>query len=289
MNPRWTRGDAAAPDGTPLAYWTAGDGDPVILIAGQAVEHASWRIAAELLLSASEQSGHRLIVFDHRGTGRSGLGAADRYDTRQFATDVVAILDAEGIARAHVVGHSMGGRVAQWLAVDAPDRVDRLVLVSTSAGEPHGSPRSPEIDAALRSGDRSRIAEVFFTRHPAWFSHLLAISGDPNARGRHFRASRRHDALEDLHAIAASTLIVHGAADEIVPVDHALLLHDRIADAELVVVPEARHGILLEGGPAVRIVDRFLRGARVQAPRCSATAGAEHAPDHAVQQRLRRA
>ncbi|WP_309068491.1 alpha/beta hydrolase [Microbacterium sp.] len=258
---RWARADATAPDGTTLAYWTAGHGDPVILIAGQAVEHASWRIAAELLLSPTESAAHRLVVFDHRGTGSSGLGAAERYDTRLFAQDVVAILDAEGIARAHVVGHSMGGRVAQWLAIDAPERVGRLVLVSTSAGEAHGSPRSPVSDAALRSGDRARIAEVFFTEHPAWFSHLLAIGGDPNARGRHFRASRRHDALDELHAIVASTLIVHGAADEIVPVDHARLLHDRIADAELVVVPDARHGILLEGGPAVRIVDRFLRGA----------------------------
>lgn len=263
MSPGWQRADAPAPDGTPLAYWTAGDGDPVVLIAGQAVEHASWRIAGELLLSTAEDAGHRLIVFDHRGTGESGLGSPDRYDTRLFAEDVVSILDHAGIERANVVGHSMGGRVAQWLAIDAPQRVGRLVLASTSAGEAHGSGRSPVIDAALRSGDRARIAEVFFTKHPAWFMHLLAISGDPNARGRHFRASRRHDALEDLHRISAPTLIVHGAADEIVPVDHARLLHDRIADAELAIIPDARHGILLEGGPAARIVDRFLHRGRL--------------------------
>jgi pimeloyl-ACP methyl ester carboxylesterase len=256
----WERAAAAAHDGTVLTYWTVGEGDPVVLIAGQAVEHTSWRIAAELLLSSAEVAGRRLVVFDHRGTGASGLGAPDRYDTRLFAQDVVAILDDAGIGRAHVVGHSMGGRVAQWLAIDAPERVGRLVLASTSAGEAHGSARAPEVEAALRSGDRARIADVFFTKHPGWFLHLLAISGDPNARGRHFRASRRHDALDDLHAIAAPTLIVHGEADAIVPVDHARLLHDRIADAELVVIPDARHGILLEGGPAARVVDRFLRG-----------------------------
>ncbi|WP_345751567.1 alpha/beta fold hydrolase [Microbacterium rhizophilus] len=254
------RGTAIASDGTPLAYWTAGEGDPVILIAGQAVEHVSWRIAAELLYSRVDGSGRRLIVFDHRGTGASDLGAVDRYETRMFAQDVVAILDAAGVDRADVVGHSMGGRVAQWLAIDAPDRVRRLVLASTSAGDAHGSGRTPAVEEALRSGDRSRIAELFFTKHPEWFLHLLAITGDPNARGRHFRASRRHDALDQLHAVAAPTLIVHGAADAIAPLDHAWLLHDRIDDAELAVIPDGRHGILIEGGPAARIVGRFLDG-----------------------------
>ncbi|GAA1733371.1 alpha/beta hydrolase [Microbacterium paludicola] len=258
--PLWRRADATADDGATLAYWIAGEGDPVILIAGQAVEHASWRIAAELLLHSGETASRQVIVFDHRGTGDSGRGSADRYETRLFARDLVAILDHAGIERADVVGHSMGGGVAQWLAIDAPERVRRLVLVSTSAGDAHGAPRTAAAEEALRSGDRARIARVFFTKHAAWFMHLLAISGDPNIRGRHFRASRRHDALADLHSIAAPTLILHGGADELAPVDHARLLHDRIADAELVVVPDARHGILLEGGPGARIVGRFLDG-----------------------------
>ncbi len=256
----WRRADAAASDGTPVAFWSAGAGEPVVLIAGQAVDHTSWQIAAELLLSGSEGAERRVVVFDHRGVGASGVGAPDRFDTRRFAEDVVAVLDAAGIERADVVGHSMGGRIAQWLAIDAPERVRRLVLVSTSAGDAHGSRRRPEIDAALRSGDRSRIAEVFFTTHPEWFVHLLAIGADPNSRGRHYRASRRHDSLGELHRISAPTLILHGARDEIAPPDHARLLHDRIADSELCMLPDARHGILLEGGPAARHVDRFLAG-----------------------------
>ncbi|GAA3654089.1 alpha/beta fold hydrolase [Microbacterium marinilacus] len=251
----WARADAVAPDGTPIAYWTSGEGDPLLLIAGQAVDHTSWCVAAELL-----QPGRRLITFDHRGIGESGLGAPGRYDTRLFAEDVVAVLDHAGVERADVIGHSLGGRVAQWLAADAPTRVRRLVLASTSAGDAHGASRSPAADVALRSGQPSRIAEVFFTRDPAWFAHLLAIGGDPNARGRHFRASRRHDSLAELHRIVAPTLILHGAADEIAPVDHARLLHDRIADAELAILPGARHGIVLEGGHGALLADRFLRG-----------------------------
>ncbi|MER7798297.1 alpha/beta fold hydrolase [Microbacterium sp. NPDC096154] len=253
----WTQSAARAADGTSIAYWTAGEGDPLLLIAGQAVDHTSWRISVDLL-----QDDRRVIVFDHRGVGASGLGAADRYETRLFAEDVVAVLDDAGVERVDVVGHSMGGRIAQWLAIDAPQRVRRLVLVSSTPGDAHGSARTPAADAALRSGRPARIAEVFFTQHPAWFTHLLAVGDDPNARGRHFRASRRHDSLDELHRIAAPTLILHGEHDEITPLDHARLLHDRVADSELAVVPNGRHGILLEGGPAVRIADRFLGATR---------------------------
>ncbi|GGH36845.1 alpha/beta fold hydrolase [Microbacterium album] len=253
----WSRGEAAADDGTSLAYWTAGNGDPLVLIAGQSLDHTSWRIAVELLLP-----GRRLIVFDHRGVGHSGAGTPDRFDTRSFAGDVRAVLDATGVARADVLGHSMGGRIAQWLAIDHPERVRRVVLASTSAGDAHGSPRTPDADDALRSGDRDRIAQVFFTRHPGWFAHLLAIEPGAAIRSRHRRASRRHDALDELHRIGARTLILHGEADCLVPLDHARTLHDRIPLAELAVLRGARHGIVVEGGPAVRHIERFLSPGR---------------------------
>lgn len=81
------------------------------------------------------------MVTDHRGTGRSDRPDTETYSTRGFARDTVAVLDHAGIARAHVYGTSMGGRVAQWLGAEHAERVGRLVLGCTSPGGRHGIER----------------------------------------------------------------------------------------------------------------------------------------------------
>lgn len=121
---------AVAPDGAHLGWWSYGDGHPLLLVAGQAVDHTSWTRCLPVL-----GAGRRVLVCDHRGIGASEPGDRARYTTRLLAEDLLAVLDAAGVERADVVGHSMGGRVAQWLATDHPERLDRLVLVSTSPGE----------------------------------------------------------------------------------------------------------------------------------------------------------
>ena len=252
----WVPGTATAEDGTPLAYWAAGSGTPVLFVAGQAVDHHSWQLAAPPLAD-----GRRLIVFDHRGTGLSG--SAGPFTTRDLADDARAVLDAADVDRAHVVGHSMGGRVAQWLAVDRPERVHRLVLAATTAGDRHGPPRDPAADAALRSGDTAVLAGLFFPE--SWdlreFDRLLSVTDDPRDRARHFRASRSHDCLDQLAGITARTLVLHGAADRLTPPGHARVLAAHLPNARLALVRDARHGILLDGGPGAQIVRDFLAAA----------------------------
>lgn len=247
-------GTATAPDGTQLAYWTAGNGAPLLLIAGQALDHRSWTIAAPALCRA-----RRVIVFDHRGVGASGTGAADRFQTRNFAEDATRVLDAAGETRVDILGHSMGGLIAQWIAIDHPHRVDRLVLAATSAGRRHGSARTQDADAALRSGDPDRIAAIFFRRRSPDATRLLTIGADATARARHFRAGDRHDTGAELGRIAAPTLVLQGGRDPLTPVDHARFIAERIPHARLTVLRGASHGILMEGGIGVEIADRFLR------------------------------
>ncbi|WP_456283758.1 alpha/beta fold hydrolase [Microbacterium sp. JZ101] len=252
--PEWVRHDATAADGIRLAYWTAGQGAPLVLIAGQAVDHRSWQIAGPGLLRDRQ-----IVIFDHRGIGDSELGEAERFTTRLFADDVVHILHDAGIERADIVGHSMGGRVAQWLAIDHPERVRKLVLVSTSAGDAHGPRRSDEADRAIRSRDRKEVASVFWDEAQDDLVRLLAVGRDRTALARHHRASRAHDTLDDLSRITAPTLVLHGELDALTPVENARVLDARIPGARLTVIKGAKHGVLLDGGIGMQIADRFLR------------------------------
>lgn len=262
-SPAWVRGTAEASDGIPLAFWSAGDGVPVLFVAGQAVDHHSWDLAAPVLAP-----GRRLVVFDHRGTGASGSGDADRFTTRNLADDARAVLDAAGVPRAHVVGHSMGGRVAQWLAVDRPGRVDRLVLAATTAGDRHGPSRDPAADKALRSGDSPTLARLFFPDDwdPDAFGRLLSVGRSRDDRARHFRASRNHDCLAELGGVAARTLVLHGTDDLVTSAEHARVLAAQLPNSRLVLLRGARHGIVLDGGLGAQIVHRFLAAADRRGP-----------------------
>jgi pimeloyl-ACP methyl ester carboxylesterase len=217
-----------------------------VLLAGQSNNHTWW----DPILPDFE--GHQLITLDWRGTGDSDK-PDEVYSTRGFARDVVAVLDAAGLPSAHIYGTSMGGRVAQWLAIDAPERVDALVLGCTSPGAAHGYERSQEIRKALADptmGERV-LLELMYT--PEWLAHNQApyhVLGDASmptyAKGRHLVASNKHDAWDGLPSITAPTLILHGTDDVFSPVANAQLLADRIPGARAELIPGARHAYFHE-------------------------------------------
>lgn len=260
---------ATADDGVPIAFEERGTGVPVLLIAGQATGMNGWGPFARAL--ASE---HRVIVFDHRGIGDSGLGDPARYSTRLFADDGLAVLDAAGVAAAHVIGHSMGGRVAQWLAADHPGRVRKLVLVGTTAsdrvrdaGEAAEAAeaeqrRDPRVVADPLSGDRARMLPLFFdadwaeANPEAVAGFFDRVASRPALRG-HFAASRDHDAREVLGRIRAETLVVHGRADALTPIGQARLLAGAIPRARLLEL-DARHGLHLDTPAVLTAVRAFL-------------------------------
>jgi pimeloyl-ACP methyl ester carboxylesterase len=254
---------ARAADGTRLYYEVTGAGPPLLLVAGQAQDRGLWAGARDDFAAR-----HRVIVFDHRGTGDSDKPEAPGYSTRGFAADAVAILDELGVARAHVYGVSMGGRIGQWLAIDHAARVGGLVLGCTTPGNAHGVRRPPEIDPVLASGDPDRMLPLLVT--PAWSAanhdFLLAVwegrqrrPVPPHARQLHYQASEDHDAWDGLPSITAPTLVIHGADDLVNVPENAPLLADRIAGAELHLLPGARHAYFWERRPAASdLVLEFL-------------------------------
>ncbi|MFD3580384.1 alpha/beta fold hydrolase [Streptomyces sp. NPDC058644] len=246
---------AEAPDGTALHYEVHGSGHPLVLLGGQSNSHRWWDPVRDDFAAA-----YRTVVLDWRGTGESGHPETDSYSTPGFARDVVAVLDHAGIDSAHVYGTSMGGRVAQWIAADHPERVDRLVLGCTSPGAPHGIERGPEVRAALSQADasaaRRALMELMYT--PGWIAErergsqkpVFHTLGDPamppHARRRHLRASARHDSWDALTRITAPTLVVHGTDDVFNPTANAPLLADRIPGARMRLISGARHAYFEE-------------------------------------------
>ena len=251
---------AAAADGTELAWTESGAGEPLLLIAGQATAMDGWGPTAELLSRS-----FRVIRFDHRGIGRSGRGDAGRYTTRLLAADVVAVLDAAGVSSAHVYGHSMGGRIGQWLAIDFPSRVRALILAATSGGR-SADPAvraSPEAMEALVSGDSTKLTPLFFDAdwaagHPEDVRTFFSSKASAWAKSRHFTASREHDAWNELGSIRTPTLILHGTEDRLTPLPNAVLLRQHIPGSVLVRVPGAGHGLHLDHPETIDWIREFI-------------------------------
>jgi pimeloyl-ACP methyl ester carboxylesterase len=242
---------ATTADGVRIAYQPAGpeDAPPLLLLAGQANNHHWWDA-----VRGDFHPLRRTITLDWRGTGDSD-GPDEEYGTEQFAGDAVAVLDALGVARADVYGTSMGGRVAQWIAIRHPERVRALVLGCATPGGPRAVRSTNAVRASLvqpdRAASRRALRELMYT--PGWLAahpgpHFTL--GDPHMaprlRVRHLTASNAHDAWDHLPAVTAPTLVVHGTDDELNPAANAPLLAARIPGARLHLIEGARHAYFEE-------------------------------------------
>lgn len=257
------RRTARADDGTELLWQEQGAGSPLLLLQGQATPMAGWdRVAAELATQ------FRVLRSEQRGTGGSAPGPAgrvaeERFTTRALAADVRAVLDAAAVDRAQVVGHSMGGKTAMWLAVDEPARVASLVLLATSAGAADGVPRDAEAHRLLLGGDPAERRRLFFAddwaqEHPDEVRAFFALDADRPTLRALYRASTTHDALAVLPRITAPTLVVHGTEDRLAALASAERIAAEIPGATLVAVPGAGHGLHLDSPAAAATVRAFL-------------------------------
>jgi pimeloyl-ACP methyl ester carboxylesterase len=215
----------------------------------------------------------RVIAFDNRDTGRSSRVALP-YSVAQMAEDAVAVLDAAQEERAHVYGISLGGMVAQALALHHSDRVEALVLGATSPGGrsavlPAPLPMTFFARAGLMGSEEAEWAAVPYTYAEA--TRLLhadriaenirrRLSAPPNAMTylHQAAAAATHSMLERLHHIAAPTLVIHGEEDRAVPAQNARLLAERIPGAELRIQPGAGHLYFIDEPRADREITRFL-------------------------------
>jgi pimeloyl-ACP methyl ester carboxylesterase len=125
-----------------------GKGEPILLISGAGGDMNSWDPSTLKNLS----SNHTVIIFDNRGVAKTTTGSK-AFSIQQFVNDTVGLLDVLKIQKADVLGHSMGGMIAQQLAVTHPEKVNRLILVSTTCGGKDSIPPSPQLGYPTRRSD----------------------------------------------------------------------------------------------------------------------------------------
>jgi 3-oxoadipate enol-lactonase len=227
-----------------IAYEVRGTGPPVLLIHGLGYGRWGWEPIAEPL--AEEL---RLLLFDNRGIGDSDVPPGP-YTTRQLAEDAVAVLDAAGVEQADVVGTSLGGMVAQELAILFPERLNRLVLACTTPGglSSHPMPQqtvelmltAPTLapDVALRRFVENALAPGASEELVERILELrLQNAFDPKGWHAQAAAGATFDAVDRLSRIQVSTLVVTGTEDVVVDPRNSELLAGGIADARLERVP----------------------------------------------------
>lgn len=242
----------------------------LVLIQGIGFDSAAWRPVARRL-----RRRFRLVVLDNRGVGDSEA-AEGWYTVSTMVGDVVAVLDAERIPVAHVLGVSLGGMVAQELAIRHPDRVDRLVLVSTTSGWPFTYPL-PAPSARLlavapmlrRANARRRQLRTMMSRHSIaeqpqledrMSTYLSSLPHDPQSKRRQMMAGATYvGGLRQLR-IRADTLVLHGSADSVADPRNATVLARQIPGAEVVMFPGSGHLLFWESPDRFcDVVTAFLR------------------------------
>ena len=251
-------------------------GDPrdpaLLLIMGVGSSMLSWEDAFCARLAAG---GRRVIRYDHRDTGRSVTypPGAPGYTSEDLVGDAAGVIDAVDATPAHVVGISAGGAIAQLLALDHPDRVATLTLISTSTGP---DPDLPPVDEALRAhfaaatppdwGDRETVIAYLVDEERAHAApsrpfdeagrralaaRIVDRSVDLAAAGNHLLAEGGGRWRERLGEIRVPTLVLHGDEDPLFPLGHGRALADEIPGARLVVLERMGHELPSEVWDAV--------------------------------------
>src|SRR4051794_23759181 len=253
--------------GAELCTETIGDpaDPPILLIMGVGASMLWWE---DVFCRMLADGGRLVIRYDHRDTGRSATcapGSPD-YTGAELVADAAGVLDAYGMAAAHVVGVSAGGAFAQLLALTFPTRVLSLILMSTSPATPGERQLPPATDrfrrffasAEVDWSDRESVVDYL-----VGYSQMLAGSERPFdeaasrelvrrdvERARDIAAAQNHAALSEgdspeapLSSIAVPTLVIHATADRLFPLEHAQALAEEIPGARLLTLDGAGHGV----------------------------------------------
>jgi 3-oxoadipate enol-lactonase len=235
-----------------IDYERSGSGPPLLLIMGLSGTALHW---GEPFLERVRRD-FDVIVYDHHGVGASSR-LEGPITIVEMAEDAAGLLDALGIDSAHVLGISMGGMIAQELALAHPERVRTLVLGSTYSGGAGSSLTSPEVAetlaAARGSGDRERAMEV------VWKANVsTAFAADRGAHAEYLEVGRRravalpvivaqmkairaHDTSARLHELAMPTLVIHGTEDQIIPFENGPLVASYIPGSRLEILEGVGH------------------------------------------------
>ncbi len=252
-----------------IAYEVTGDGPPLVLISG--VGYGGW-FWHKIVPPLAEH--FQVITFDNRGAGESDKPPGP-YTTAMMAADTAGLLDALGVQKACVLGHSLGGFIAQELALARPDLVERLVLASTTYGGSNVIPITPEALEVLtkRDGDPVELvrrgiqiacAPGFADRHPEVVQELiqyrLTNPVPPAQYQAQVMAGATHNAESRVSQITCPVLVLFGEHDRVVPPGNAQLLAAQLPNARVKILPGVGHVFPIEDPQAtVEALLEFLK------------------------------
>ncbi|MFL6692654.1 MAG: alpha/beta fold hydrolase [Ramlibacter sp.] len=238
-----------------LRYVDVGAGTPVVLIHGLAGDHTAWLAQIEALRTT-----HRVIAFDNRGAGAS-TQLDEPVSTQDLAHDTLALMDHCKVERAHIVGRSMGGAVAQHMALLAPGRVLSLVLCASFARlDPLGRRVLLNMREALewrgswadhaRHSVQNFVSARFFNTYPERVATIEKLLGGetrlPACYSRQNEACQQHDTVDRLREIRQPCLVMAGDSDPICSLAATALLSDGLPNVRTEVFAGASHFFLME-------------------------------------------
>ncbi len=265
--------DAARVADTRIAFYERGQGPPLLMLTGTGSTMAEWDPALLRLLAQD----HRLILFDYPGLGLSGPWRGDTFDS--LAETTAGLMKAIDVPEADVLGWSMGGFVAQRLAVNHPESVSHLILAGTNPGGSQtvlGSPEAQAVDSEPNPSDRSILRELYpperraegrsFLRRLERASQSGEIPDDfdvpaatteaqVEAEGPWLRSNRNY---RQLAGVRAPTLAAAGRRDPVVPAVNLRRIAAEIPRSKLVVFPGAHAFLFQERRSFARAVNEFL-------------------------------
>ena len=254
----------AQANGINIYYEARGEGEPMVLISGLGYGLWQWH---KMVTGLAEH--FHVIAFDNRGAGQTDKPAGP-YDVRLMAADTLGLMDALGVGTAIVVGHSMGGFIAQELALSAPERVSGLVLASTNFGGPNHIPVSEEAMQAMtdrsgsvldvvRRGVEVACAPGYAARNPKGLQELIEYRMGNPVPPEAYQAQMavglglidEANAFEGrLKNVQAPALILFGEHDRVVPPGNADLLAGQIPNSSVKILPGAGHLFPIEAPDA---------------------------------------
>jgi len=230
------QGTVGGPGGSVIAYETHGSGPPLLLIAGFGASRAIWQP------QLADWAQHRqVITMDNRNAGKSrGPGFVPRIEL--MAGDALAVLDGLGIEEADICGMSMGGMIAQVIAMRHPERVRRLVLTCTAPCRPMPRPFGPGGPVGML------FSPGFAAAHPEAVQEWLKIgqAAPTSVMLRQAIAIMAYDLRREVPGLRLPVLVAHGSGDRVVPVRNGQWLAAHIPGAQLVIYEGAGHGMTIE-------------------------------------------
>jgi len=257
-------------DGIDLNYEVMGEGEWLVMIGGYVSgNHDAWGQQPQKLAES-----FKVLVFDNRGIGGSAVPDVP-YTTRMMANDTLMLMKHLGIERAHIFGKSLGGAIAQWMAIDAPAAVRSIAMTSSFA---IASPRMKAmvrwwLDSAKTHGGLT--AEViaglltYFFTESYWeknadtlqrsVANILAVNRPVQGFLHTGNCLLTHDTLGQLERIGCPVQVLVGAEDAITTPEHNQEIARRIPNAELQIIPDSLHGFMTEVPASFQLIEDFFK------------------------------